>query len=580
MLSSFGMAEGRRANFTDDRKASTTRRRICLAALAASAALMCTAASASAAVTATPSLVQTIDTSLYVPSSPDPAGIAYRPSQDELLVSDSEVDEMPLFAGFNLFTGTRLGAGLGSGDVTSFSAEPSDLGINTANNTLFISDDDKDRVFIVSPGADGTHGTSDDTRTNIRMAPLGSTDPEGVAYDQATGDLFVSDGAEVEIFRISPVNGVFGDANDVVTHFDVAQYGAGDCEGVGIDPARSSLLCVDPSTPDNIYELTKGGALLRVLSMASIPTSHAVVADVTMAPTSNPGDSPSAMNYWVADRHLDNGNHPDENDGLIYEMHLETDPPDTTITSGPAAPTNDPTPTFGFSSSESGSSFECRVDSGAYAACTSPRTVAHLADGSHTFSVRAIDAVGNIDPSPATRSFSVRTAEVRKSGSTLVVTAAPGAKDNLTITKPSASTLRVTDLASGVYTGSGVHAGAGCTRSGDYTINCSASGITVIHVSSGDQTDQVTNSTALRSSLFGEAANDRLTGGSVKDTMFGGPGADVFKGMNGADDLRARDLTSDTSIDCGGGTGDKADLDKLPADPDPVVISCETKTRH
>jgi Ca2+-binding RTX toxin-like protein len=487
---------------------------------------------------------------------------------------------MPLFAGFNLFTGTRVGPGLGSGDVTSFSREPSDLGINPANGTVFVSDDDKDRIFIVAPGPDGIAGTTDDTVSNIRMAPLGSTDPEGVVYDSSTGHLFVSDGAGVEIYRINPVNGVFGDGNDTVTNFDVAQYGAGDCEGLGIDPARNTLLCVDPSTPDNIYELDKGGALVRVLSMADLPTSRAVVADVTMAPTSDPSDSPSAQNYWIADRHLDNGQFPDENDGLLYEMHLESTPPETTITSGPPSATNDPTPTFGFSSSESNSSFECKVDSGAYAACSSPSTVAHVADGTHTFSVRAMDEVGNVDPSPATRTFTVRTAEVRKSGSTLVVTAAPGAKDNLSITKPSGSTIRVTDVSSGAYTGSGVHTGSGCTRSGDFTANCSAAGVALIQVVSGDQTDKVTNSTAIKSSLNGGVANDLLTGGSAGDTMIGAAGADVFMGMSGNDDVRARDLTSDTTIDCGAGGADKADLDRIPMDPNSAVIDCETKTRH
>ena len=90
-----------------------------------------------------------------------------------------------------------------------------------------------------------------------------------------------------------------------------------------------------------------------------------------------------------------------------------------------------------------------------------------------------------------------------------MVTAAPGAKDNLAITRPSASTLRVTDLAGGAYTGSGVHTGAGCTRSGDYTANCNAAGITLIQVTSGDQTDQVVNSTAVQSSLNGGAATTR-----------------------------------------------------------------------
>jgi hypothetical protein len=257
--------------------------------------------------------------------------------------------------------------------------------------------------------------------------------------------------------------------------------------------------------------------------------------------------------------------------------------PSTTITSGPNAGTNDPTPTFTFSS-QPGTSFECKLDSGSYAACSSPKTTSYLTDGSHTFSVRATDLAGNTDSTPASRSFTVRTAAVSVSGSTLVVTAAAGAKDNLVITRPSASVLRVTDLASDAYTGSGVHTGAGCTRSGDYTANCSASGITLIQVSSADQIDQVTNSTAIKSSLNGGAANDVLTGGSANDTLTGSTGADVMKGMNGNDQLFARDLTSDTTINCDGGsspgTADKADLDVLPKDPNSAVIGCETKKRH
>ena len=67
----------------------------------------------------------------------------------------------------------------------------------------------------------------------------------------------------------------------------------------------------------------------------------------------------------------------------------DTTAPDTTIGSGPGGPTNDATPAFGFTSTEAGSAFKCRVDAGTWAACTSPWTTAALADGGHSFSVRA-----------------------------------------------------------------------------------------------------------------------------------------------------------------------------------------------
>ncbi len=88
----------------------------------------------------------------------------------------------------------------------------------------------------------------------------------------------------------------------------------------------------------------------------------------------------------------------------------DTSPPDTTITAGPTGTTNDSTPTFSFDSTETGSTFECRIDGDAFATCTSPHTTAALTDGAHTFEVRATDTAGNTDPTPASRDFTVDTA--------------------------------------------------------------------------------------------------------------------------------------------------------------------------
>jgi Ca2+-binding RTX toxin-like protein len=84
----------------------------------------------------------------------------------------------------------------------------------------------------------------------------------------------------------------------------------------------------------------------------------------------------------------------------------DTTAPETSIDSGPAGPTDDATPTFIFSS-EVGASFECRLDGASFSPCSSPFTAAALAAGAHTFEVRAKDAAGNTDATPAARAFSV-----------------------------------------------------------------------------------------------------------------------------------------------------------------------------
>ena len=81
--------------------------------------------------------------------------------------------------------------------------------------------------------------------------------------------------------------------------------------------------------------------------------------------------------------------------------------PNTTITAGPRNPTTARIATFRFTSSQAGSKFECKHMAGPWTRCTSPRTYRSLAFGLHTFRVRAIDPSGNIDATPAVRTWRI-----------------------------------------------------------------------------------------------------------------------------------------------------------------------------
>ncbi|HEX6659085.1 MAG TPA: Ig-like domain-containing protein, partial [Ilumatobacter sp.] len=280
--------------------------------------------------------IKVIDTSSFSPPSPDPAGITYVASTDRFIISDSEVDEMTIYQGRNLFSASRTGSGTGTGTTLPSSKEPSGVGYDPTTGRLFTSDDDADKVVIWAPGGDGQHGTPDDTVSSFSTSAFGSADTEGVEYDPATGHLFVSDGVGIEVYDVNPVDGVFGNGNDIVTHFDVAQYGSRDAEGLGMDPQTGHLLVIDPSTK-SIYELTKTGALVRVIDCHDIGLAgNRMFAGVTMAPTSDPTDHPSRLNYWIVDRQVDNGADPNENDGLLYEVSAPSTtsdlPPGVTLT--------------------------------------------------------------------------------------------------------------------------------------------------------------------------------------------------------------------------------------------------------
>jgi hypothetical protein len=85
----------------------------------------------------------------------------------------------------------------------------------------------------------------------------------------------------------------------------------------------------------------------------------------------------------------------------------DTDPPDTAISSGPTTLTSSRAATFVFTADEAGSTFECSLDGGPFAACTSPASYTGLADGAHTFDVQATDGSANTDPTPDTASWTV-----------------------------------------------------------------------------------------------------------------------------------------------------------------------------
>jgi endonuclease/exonuclease/phosphatase family metal-dependent hydrolase len=95
-----------------------------------------------------------------------------------------------------------------------------------------------------------------------------------------------------------------------------------------------------------------------------------------------PVDATPAMSTWTIDRTA----------------------PETTITAGPSGDVALGAQMFAFTSDDAGATFECRLDAGAFAACTSPKAV-EVTEGTHTFEARATDALGNTDATPAQRAY-------------------------------------------------------------------------------------------------------------------------------------------------------------------------------
>src|SRR5262245_10753651 len=112
----------------------------------------------------------------------------------------------------------------------------------------------------------------------------------------------------------------------------------------------------------------------------------AAFAPCTSPKTYNAGDGAHTFTVRATDAAGNTGQ-------ASYGWTIDTVAPAAAITQKPSNPSNDTSPSFQFSASEP-AGFQCKLDAGAFAVCTSPKAYA-AGDGAHTFTVRAIDPAGN-----------------------------------------------------------------------------------------------------------------------------------------------------------------------------------------
>jgi len=188
----------------------------------------------------------------------------------------------------------------------------------------------------------------------------------------------------------------------------------------GAPPPRPVITATIPSSPANNNSpkvkgtLPSGGTLSNVKIYTNGNCSGTPAANRTPEKFTGSGIAISvpdnATTTFTATVRLNGATTPCSDPFTYVE---DSTAPETTITSAPAPITDDPTPTFAFSSAEALSSFECRVDAAAFSPCSGPggqHTTEPLMDGPHTFEVRATDRAGNLDASPAAATFTINTA--------------------------------------------------------------------------------------------------------------------------------------------------------------------------
>jgi hypothetical protein len=262
--------------------------------------------------TNTPTFVKTTNTSQFSSPSPDPSGITYLNQSNTLLISDGEVDEIPnLFQGKNLFETDLAGSLQNTYTTSAYSLEPTGVDYNPTNRFLYSSDDNSDRIFQLNPGTDGIYNTFDDFSSVLfSTRTFNSFDPESVVYSPTTGNLFIVDGVNSEVYQVTT-------SGTLISQFDTESLGIVDPEGgTLLDNGNLAII----GFPENrVAEVTTSGALVQVYDISA--ANPIKPAGLALAPSSQ---NASQRSLYIVDRGIDNNVDPNENDGRMFEFSLGT----------------------------------------------------------------------------------------------------------------------------------------------------------------------------------------------------------------------------------------------------------------
>jgi len=287
-------------------------------------------------------LIRLTDTSLWMTPSPDPSAVTYLPGEDRLLIADAEVNEIPtLFTGDNAYLTERTGVFESSWSAIDVTDEPSGMTYDPVSGHLFIATDNSPRrVHEIDPGDDGQHFTADDVVTSIDTGDFGSRDAEGLSWNPILGVLHLVDGFGDRLYTIDPggndvFDGVPPSGDDVVTSVDLAALGLTDPEGVAFDPLSEQLYIVG-KPGGRLLHVTADGQRLRTVVLDSQALFKP--AGLVIAPSSldNGADS-----LYLVDRGVDNDSDPNENDGRLFEFALPPLPGNAPPQVAIMAPTDD-----------------------------------------------------------------------------------------------------------------------------------------------------------------------------------------------------------------------------------------------
>ena len=287
------------------------------------------------------------------------------------------------------------------------------LAVNPASSVVYVASVGSDSLSAVgatTPQPAWLTCVSDDG-SNAACADLSQF---GAPLDGARGVAVSPDGASVIVAaRLA----------NTVTHLDVMGPASLQWDGCVSDDGSGGMCTDAPQTPltgTSGVTVSPDGKSVYATSLTASSVSHLTLAaghplgwqgclsddgsngscgDVPGDPLSSAyfaAVSPDGASVYVAGFAANSVAH------LI--RHLA--PPNTSISSAKVS-SGMHRATFKFTSTESPSTFRCKLDGGHFNRCSSPKTYTGLSAGAHVFRVEAVNVQHTVDPTPAKKGFRI-----------------------------------------------------------------------------------------------------------------------------------------------------------------------------
>src|SRR5574341_388096 len=233
----------------------------------------------------------------------EPKGLAFSSTANTFLLMDGSATVGLVTMGEDN-AGSRL--------ISEVQDDPLNAAFDDRTGSLFVFKRGQSELAQIKADSKGLPDASA-ASTRFAVNAFGIKDPQGIAFDSATGRLFILDAGNLQIVSVVPDPTLGFDANQV-QRISLKELGKGLLRRIAYNPSNGHLYVSEPGKK-KLYELTQNGDLVSAFDLAALGISNP--SGMLFAPSVDNTDDPNIYDLFM----LDSGQ-PTKSNSQVVELSL------------------------------------------------------------------------------------------------------------------------------------------------------------------------------------------------------------------------------------------------------------------